>query len=489
MPADFSEYVDLTVFDQDPGDIYLNSIEMARLTLPEFNLRPGTVEDAIFQSMAYIAWQSVSAINRLPDRLMAGILAMMGVSRQDSTPAIISVDITADSYEGATIPAGTLFGFQSTFEDEITEYVFQTIEPLTINAYAPASAIQPDDPYPTGTVNAESLTAGIIPNIGEGVELSVLSPSVDILEAYSGSFFFNGENEDTDSEYLSRCVAHLASLSQTLNKARQVDNYILTNYRGFISKAKTYDLTYGDPDLGDIQEPYSTSPINGSRSENIATLEFSEPHRFVVGDIVDVTNIGENDPWGLNSPKETILSTTETTISYLSTGDDLDEEISNEDSLVEKGKNIAGFVTIFVYGFSSPVSESDKNFIKAEVSDRAVSGLVFHVRDIRTEPLSINIDVVLDQNFDRQTLETVVKASILEYLSPNSFPTGTELVRATELISLVSSIPGVRYVRSINLSPIGDGWLPKIDDDLYFRYKGSIPFINETELNITYEVQ
>ncbi|MBV5280155.1 MAG: hypothetical protein J0651_02510, partial [Actinobacteria bacterium] len=80
MPADFSQYVDLTIYDKEPGDMYLEAIEMARLTLPEFSLRTGTVEDAMFQAMAWIGWVNATSINRIPDRLMAGILSMMGVT-------------------------------------------------------------------------------------------------------------------------------------------------------------------------------------------------------------------------------------------------------------------------------------------------------------------------------------------------------------------------------------------------------------------------
>ena len=68
MPADFSQYVDLTIFDAQPGDIYLEAIELARTTLPEFNLRVGTPEDAIFQAMAYMSSLVISSINRIPDR-------------------------------------------------------------------------------------------------------------------------------------------------------------------------------------------------------------------------------------------------------------------------------------------------------------------------------------------------------------------------------------------------------------------------------------
>ena len=84
MPADFSEYIDLTIFDEQPGDIYLRSIELAQLTIPDFSLRPGTPEDAIFQAMAYISSLNIQAINRIPNRLMAGIMNILGYRRQEA---------------------------------------------------------------------------------------------------------------------------------------------------------------------------------------------------------------------------------------------------------------------------------------------------------------------------------------------------------------------------------------------------------------------
>ena len=85
MPADFRQYVDLTPYDADPTDIYLGAIRLARLTLPEFQLRQGTVEDALFQAFSYMQMLGVSAINRLPNRLMEGISRILGVTRDEDT--------------------------------------------------------------------------------------------------------------------------------------------------------------------------------------------------------------------------------------------------------------------------------------------------------------------------------------------------------------------------------------------------------------------
>jgi hypothetical protein len=87
MAADFSRYIDLSIFDAEPGDIYFDAIEIARLTLPEFNLRVGTPEDAIFQAAAYISSLNIASVNRLPDRLMEGIMNILGYSKQQAVAA------------------------------------------------------------------------------------------------------------------------------------------------------------------------------------------------------------------------------------------------------------------------------------------------------------------------------------------------------------------------------------------------------------------
>jgi hypothetical protein len=54
MPINFSPYISLTPANLEPGDIYQQSIDVALTVLPEFNLRRGTLEDAIFQASAYM---------------------------------------------------------------------------------------------------------------------------------------------------------------------------------------------------------------------------------------------------------------------------------------------------------------------------------------------------------------------------------------------------------------------------------------------------
>jgi hypothetical protein len=86
MPSpDFSQYIDLRVNDKQPDEIYNEAVDYARLALPEFSPRAGTVEDALLEATSLIAAVNLSNINRLPDGLMEGILKYVGIDRKEAT--------------------------------------------------------------------------------------------------------------------------------------------------------------------------------------------------------------------------------------------------------------------------------------------------------------------------------------------------------------------------------------------------------------------
>ncbi len=482
MPADFSEYIDLTPFDLQPGDIYLNSIETARLSLPEFNLRVGTPEDAIFQAMSYLTAVNVAAINRLPSRLMAGILSMMGVQRGEGVPAQLDLTVTADSYDGATIPVGTLFSFEAVFEDEVQEYIFESTEAVSIPAeVSPA----PGDPYPSATVPTQCITPGYIAIVQEGDELTILSSGVAILDAIATDSFSNGINPDDDSDYLSRSVSFLASLSQANNKASQVESYIASNYPAVVARVKCEDLTNGDPDLGNISRYRVDYPTLAQSSSATCTLTFDSAHQFNAGEKISVTGVGSR----FNTTGTTlyeITDTTSTSITYQLGGSVQSSSSVPTGASVVVGEDEPGYVTVFVYGFNEFVSSAEKIAIITDVSNRSVAGLTFDIKDPDLLSLSIEGNVVLNEAYDQVPLQETVVNAIIDYLSPLKFPYTEDRIRKNRLVSLISQIPGVVYVESLTIEANGSGWLPQVDDDLMFQDKGSLPLIDEDDVSISF---
>ena len=131
---DFSEYIDLTVNDLQPSDIYSLAREYALIALPEFNPRTGTVEDAMLQAMSYVSGVVTGAINRLPNSLIEGMLRVMGFYRLESTFASGAVIFSAIDNSGLTIPAGTQVGYTEITDDQSILHIFETTASVTIDA-------------------------------------------------------------------------------------------------------------------------------------------------------------------------------------------------------------------------------------------------------------------------------------------------------------------------------------------------------------------
>ena len=477
MPADFSQYIDLTPFDAEPGDVYVEAVEFGRLVLPEFNLRVGTPEDAMFQAMAYITSLNIAAINRLPNRLMEGVMNILGIGKQGAVPAEVDVTITLDNYLGGTVPAGTIFSYETTFEDEIQEYVFQTATAVNI-----PEVLDPDEEsdLPSASVTAVCLTAGVIPPITTpGTRLNVLSSGTNILTVETLANFSNGINADEDSDYLSRAATYLRSLTSALNKSSQLDSYILTNYSERVGRAKSYDLTYGDPELGDITVNRVSNIVTTYLLDDLATVETDENHLFVVGDVVEIDDCGASF-----DGERTVTATSDTTFSFISVN-------SNSGSTSVNGSASAGIenpgnVTLFVYGINTFLTQDEKEDILVDVSNKSVAGLNISVRDPEIVSLSVNADLVIDQSYDQTVLQESIEDALAEYINPNNFPYSDDRVRRTKLIAIISNIPGVIHVEDLTISPIGDGWLPQHGSDLLFLNKGTLPIVAAEDIVISY---
>lgn len=254
MPADFSPYVDLVPYDQSPTDIYLAAIEFARLTLPQFELRQGTPDDAMIQAFSMMSALNVGAINRLPPRLMEGIIRMMGVQRDEGRRATVTALASISTYNGLTIPSNTVFIYKTQIDGVDSEFSFQTISDTTF-----ASGDPETDPYPEATLYLESTYVGVHPPIPDGAELIMQTIIPDIVAVYANDDFNNGATAEDDYTYLSRAREYLSSISGATATASQIRSSVLSNI-STVSKLKVYDLTDGDGTLN-ISDPIDPGKV------------------------------------------------------------------------------------------------------------------------------------------------------------------------------------------------------------------------------------
>jgi hypothetical protein len=252
MPIDYSDYIDLSLFNSSPPDIYLAALEYARLTIPELTIRQGTPEDAILQAASYIASENLSAINALPNRLMSGVLSLLGVPRDEGDFPLVDVEFTAATHEGAVIEAGTLVRYEYALIDPPFAVYFETVAELLIEAVENTGST----PLPTGTIEAKGNELLEIFPIAENSPVQIESVNADVYTAKITEVTSIGRLPESDTEYLNRSTTYLGSLSSAFGKASQIEAFILSAFFD-ARRVKVYDLT--DP-TGALEISEATAP-------------------------------------------------------------------------------------------------------------------------------------------------------------------------------------------------------------------------------------
>jgi len=298
---DFSAYIDLTEYDVQPQDLYKQAVTYARTALPEFNPRPGTLEDAILQAGALIGASAMGAVNRLPDELMEGIMRVMGVERNEATQPTVQVLLTLFS-EGDTVPEDTIFSFSYYNGVETIEYPFALEDPVT----AAANSL-------TVSATLKSLVLGQIPSFAVGTQLVSNTPSTVVFSCATTAEVTQGQNPETEAEFLNRATTFLQSLSATLNTAKQIENYVLRTYTE-VKRVKVYDLTKAvehRAQSGQVGGATTAATGNGTT----ATITTTSAHGLQVGHVVTVAGI---TPAGYNGTHAVTAVPSSTQLSYAS---------------------------------------------------------------------------------------------------------------------------------------------------------------------------
>lgn len=385
MPADFSRYVNLTIHDRDPGDLYREMIEVARTVMPEFTLRRGTVEDAIFQAVAYVGTVATNSVNRLPDGLMQGLVSLLGFQRNIGTRATATATVTLYGTTGGIIPLGTEFRYRyiDTVNGTTTDYLFVASEDVVVTASATPTAVVPLTCDIFGEISAPTInTTTLLP----------LSVDTEINTAVFTTFT-NGLPPLSDSEYLDSAKTYLESLSSTYVTSRQLESAILTTFPN-VARCKVYDLT------------------NAGQNTSLAY----KPDRGVLTFIPDTAKNVDNS-------------------------------------------NYKGLMSIFVYGFSGPLTSSEKSSIQSFVANTTIAGLDIGVFDFQTTSPTLSVTAKYDAAFNSADVQESIAVVIADYLSPQYYPyeelsVSSPAIRVSSLSNrLLAAVPGLLYVDSISMTP------------------------------------
>jgi hypothetical protein len=470
---DFSEYVDLTINDLQPSDIYENAVNYALKALPEFDPRPGTVEDAMLQAMSFVSGLLLGGINRLPDGLMEGVLRLMGLVRDEATFATGFVVFTSIDTDGLVIPAGTQISFTEATATGTIQHIFATDIETTI-----AFGDSVSDPVP---ITAQF--PGVKPVISDGDRMLVLTASNKLFQCvFSGNLVQGGAGE-SDDNYFSRGTTYLSSLSSTLATAKQITNYILTYYRS-IFRAATEDLV--KVEVGDGVTIYESSGlIAASLNQDIFNGFDNTP---TAGDVIRIYGVtpsyfnGIFEIDSVGTPPDKIIYFTNTIGASSGESYTGDFKVELLESVSTGVAPSGGWVVAFVSrAGGASVDFATKQNIQTDIEDKTVAGLQFRVIDALIANVSVAATVSVQSGFVESDVLAAAEAALENFLSPNTWD-WTSVIRKNVLITRLAQVSGVYYVNDVTISidsstPIGyvDG-----NGDLIFEYFGVLPSASVT---------
>lgn len=485
---DFSPYVDLTIFDRQPGDVYDDAVAYAQTVLPEFQPRVGTVEDALLQSVAYVGGELIAAINRLPNGIFEGLLNLLNFRRREATYARSNAIFTAVDSTGVTIPRGTQVGYLSETNEGTLLIVFQTEEPASI---ATGSTV-------SGPVPIVSVDTGEVPSIDENQQLILLTTSNKLFEAAISGQILQGRPGESDVEYFARASTHLASMSESLCTSRQISKKILSILAGSVGtdivfsdidysigwRCNTYDLTRCVAIIpsGDFDRDTGTVTVTVPSGHGVvAGVEPDFIRVFTPRDPLDPDSVDGSDFDGIFE----VSAVTTTSISWIQSGDDQTFDASNSfiynlTTVSTEASNVPGHATIFICDeHGSPPIVADTEIILDEVRERAIAGLSVHY----VPPLIVDVDatvtVTINEAYSATEVIDIIKIYIEDLISP-AFWNWSPRLRLNYAVAKIAQVEGVDYVNSLEFDIDVDAPAIIEDGDVLFKYRGTLPRLTAT---------
>jgi hypothetical protein len=475
---DFSEYIDLTVNDLQPAELYAVALDYARTALPEFETRVGSVEDALLQAFSLMNSLYIAAANRIPNGTIEGVLRLLGLERREAGVSTVNATFTILT-SGGTVEQGTSVAYMTEEDGDTVQYAFFVAETVTAT---PGSY--------TVSVSLESIVLGPLPLIPVGTPLTITQPSSELLSCVTSSSPTSVTSAETDDEFLRRGVTYLDSLSNSLCTSTQIESYILSTYPS-VTRCKVYDLAYGS----------STSPVSTTTTQ--ATLNTvpnpdeidividcydEDGQMFLFNDGLNLDIDGESlwvttpemmgsatitkdiYPSGLVSTDggQTITIDLEAkTISIdglpvaapatASLGQSMVQLVSGLQFSLLSGTAPAlrtpdarGMYVIFAWGTDGmPIPYDEKIAIYDDVSARTPVGIDAFIHTVMPMDIYVEMEVEILNGFVGSSVVSAVQDYLDAYFSPEFYESWSQYVYRNELIVKASEVPGVKRVTSV----------------------------------------
>jgi hypothetical protein len=470
---DFSEYIDLTVNDLQPAELYAAALDYARTALPEFEPRSGSVEDALLQSFSLINSLYIAAANRIPNGTIEGVLRLFGLERREDGVSTLSASFSILTTAGSVLE-GTSVSYTAEEDGTLVQYPFFVLE--TANAAAGSKTVN---------VTLESLTLGPLPAIPVGTPLTINQPSSELLSCVTTSAPSTAATAESDTEYLTRGVTYLNSLSNALCTAAQIESYILSTFPS-VTRCKVYDLAYGSS-TSPVAATTTTSTISGGDINIVIDCAGEDKQFFSFNTGLGINNdtqsvwmttqqmygsadvTKEKFPSGLMKNTGEVTDFNYSTFTVSITGIDVVTPTASAtlgQTMVQLVSGLAytllngtapklrtpdarGMYVIFAWGTEGqPISFETKQSIYDDISSRTPVGIDAFIHMVMPVELYVAVEIEVLEGYVASSVSAEVSDYLDSYFSPEYYPNWSEYLYRNEIVVKASEVTGVKRVVS-----------------------------------------
>lgn len=226
---DWSDYVDLTIFDKTTVEIFDESIDYGIDVLPEWTPQAGQIEVVLLEAIANQSSNVVAAANRVPGAVMETLLLLYDIQRDEGVAATATIDITVINTSGYIVPAGANFSYFP--PNNGTALVYTLDEDISVASGSTTGQ---------GAVTAQEVgTAHNDPSVGSSLQILMTMPYLET--TIFGTSPSGGTDPESDDEYFDRASTTLRSYSAALTTPTQIQAWILVTYPNIVYRANVYD--------------------------------------------------------------------------------------------------------------------------------------------------------------------------------------------------------------------------------------------------------
>ena len=223
---DTRQYVDLTIFNEDPTVVLNEILTAGRTILPDWTPAVGQIETVLAEAIAFRSAELAAGINRLPDSTTEVLLQLFGLVRDDGVAATATVDIEFNA--AGSLPAGT----EILYVDSVNEQSYNFALDAEVSRSSAGTAT---------SVAVTAITVGSQYNIAVNTFNAVaVSPSTAIETIVFSSDSSGGTNAETDEQYFDRAVTLLASYTTATTTSSQIKFFVGAN-KTYANRVEVYN--------------------------------------------------------------------------------------------------------------------------------------------------------------------------------------------------------------------------------------------------------